>query len=97
MDTNHQFIHSLPTSTQPPASQAIAQYLCSKRLTALLKLTRSPHVLLEHLLTISLVDLGYSTGYPLVVFLRLGCVHHVIRVYDEIAECLGLQLIAIYR
>jgi len=42
-------------------------------------------------------DLGCSTGYPLVVFLGLGCVRHVIGVYDEMAECLGLRLIAIDR
>jgi hypothetical protein len=88
---------SLPTSKQPPASHAIAQYLRSKRLTTLLKLTRSPHGSLEHPLTVSLADLGCSTGYPLVVFLGLGCVRHVIGVYDEMAECLGLRLIAIDR
>lgn len=88
---------SLPTSKQPSASQAIAQYLRSKRLTTLLRLTRSPHASLEHPLTVSLSDLGCSTGYPLVVFLGLGCVRHVIGVYDEMAECLGLRLIAIDR
>jgi len=88
---------SLPTSKQPPASQAIAQYLRSKRLTTLLKLTRSPHASLEHPLTVSLSDLGCSTGYPLVVFLGLGCVRHVTGVYDEMAQCLGLRLIAIDR
>lgn len=88
---------SLPGSKHPPASQAIAQYLRSKRLTTLLKLTRSPHASLEYPLTVSLADLGCSTGYPLVVFLGLGCVRHVIGVYDEMAECLGLRLIAIDR
>lgn len=88
---------SLPTSKQPPASQAIAQYLRSKRLTTLLKLTRSPHASREHPLTVSLSDLGCSTGYPLVVFLGLGCVRHVMGVYDEMADCLGLRLIAIDR
>ena len=88
---------SLPTSKQPTASQAIVQYLRSKRLTTLLKLTRSPHASMEHPLTVSLSDLGCSTGYPLVVFLGLGCVRHVIGVYDEMAECLGLRLIAIDR
>ena len=88
---------SLPTSKQTPASQAIAQYLRSKRLTTILKLTRSPHASMEHPLTVSLSDLGCSTGYPLVVFLGLGCVRHVIGVYDEMAECLGLRLIAIDR
>lgn len=88
---------SLPASKQPAASQAIAQYLHSKRLTTLLKLTRSPHASMERPLTVSLSDLGCPTGYPLVVFLGLGCVRHVIGVYDEMAECLGLRLIAIDR
>ena len=88
---------SLPPLRQQTASQAIAKYLRSKRLTTLLKLTRSPHASLEHPLTVSLADLGCSTGYPLVVFLGLGCVRHVTGVYDEMAECLGLRLIAIDR
>jgi len=90
-------ILNLSASKQPPVSQAIAQYLRSKRLTTLLKLTRSPHASMEHPLTVSLSDLGCSTGYPLVIFLGLGCVRHVIGVYDEMAECLGLRLIAIDR
>jgi len=95
-EPNYEFL-SLSASKQPPVSQAIAQYLRSKRLTTLLKLTRSPHASMEHPLTVSLSDLGCSTGYPLVVFLGLGCVRHVIGVYDEMAECLGLRLIAIDR
>ncbi|KAF8140070.1 hypothetical protein EV363DRAFT_1311576 [Boletus edulis] len=82
-----------PTST----SQAIAEYLRSARLTTLLKLTRYPHASLGHPLTVSLADMGDPNGFPLVVFLGLGCVRHIMGLYDEMADCLGLRLIAIDR
>jgi hypothetical protein len=79
------------------ASQSIAQYLRSARLTTILKLTCAPHASRDHPLTVSLSDLGCATGQPLVVFLGLGCVRHVMGLYDEMAECLGLRLITIDR
>jgi len=82
-----------PTS----ASQAIAEYLRSARLTTLLRLTRYPHASLDHPLTVSLADMGDPNGFPLVVFLGLGCVRHIMGLYDEMADCLGLRLIAIDR
>lgn len=82
-----------PTST----SQAIAEYLRSARLTTLLRLTRYPHASLDHPLTVSLADMGDPNGFPLVVFLGLGCVRHIMGLYDEMADCLGLRLIAIDR
>ncbi|CCM00883.1 uncharacterized protein FIBRA_02929 [Fibroporia radiculosa] len=84
----------LPTSSP---SQTIAQYLRSARLTTLLSLVRSPHASREHPLTVSLSDLGSPHGFPLVVFLGLGCVRHIMGLYDEMAECLGLRLITIDR
>jgi hypothetical protein len=78
-------------------SQAVAQYLRSSRLTSLLKLTRSPHASLDNPLTVSLSDLGDPSGFPVVVFLGLGCVRQVMGLYDEMAECLGLRLITIDR
>lgn len=78
-------------------SQTIAQYLHSSRLTTILKLTRAPHASHENPLSISLSDLGCPTGTPLVVFLGLGCVRHIMGLYDEMAECLGLRLITIDR
>jgi hypothetical protein len=81
----------------PSASQAIAKYLRSARLTTLLKLTCAPHASRDHPLTVSLSDLGSPTGFPLVVFLGLGGVRHVMGLYDEMAECLGLRLITIDR
>lgn len=81
----------------PTVSEAIAHYLRSSRLTTLLKLTRSPHASLDNPLTVSLSDLGQADGFPLVVFLGLGCVRHVMGLYDEMAQILGLRLIAIDR
>ncbi|KAJ7597243.1 hypothetical protein C8J56DRAFT_851306 [Mycena floridula] len=78
-------------------SQAVAQYLRSARLTTLLKLTRSPHASQDNPLTVSLSDLGSPSGFPVVVFLGLGCVRHIMGLYDEMADCLGLRLITIDR
>ena len=85
--------------TQKPgsSSQAVAQYLRSTRITTLLKLTRSPHASSDNPLTVSLSDLGSPTGHPVVVFLGLGCVRHIMGLYDEMADCLGLRLITIDR
>ncbi|THH32016.1 hypothetical protein EUX98_g2186 [Antrodiella citrinella] len=78
-------------------SQNIAQYLRSSRLTSLLTLSRSPHSSRESPLSVSFSDLGSPTGVPLVVFLGLGCVRHLMGLYDEMAECLGVRLITIDR
>lgn len=86
-------IPNSPTSVP----QTIAEYLRSARLTTLLKLTRFPHASLDHPLTVSLADMGDPNGFPLIVFLGLGCVRHIMGLYDEMADCLGLRLIAIDR
>ena len=78
-------------------SQTIAQYLRSTRLTTLLRLTRSPHASRGAPLTVSLSDLGSPSGFPIVVFLGLGCVRHIMGLYDEMAECMGIRLITIDR
>jgi hypothetical protein len=91
------FAPSFVTLSRTTPSQAVAQYLRSARLTTLLKLTRSPHASQDHPLVVSLSDLGSPAGYPLVVFLGLGCVRHIMGLYDEMAECLGLRLVTIDR
>ncbi|KAJ8084234.1 hypothetical protein PM082_003001 [Marasmius tenuissimus] len=88
------FLNSLKA---PSPSQEVAQYLRSTRLTTLLKLTRSPHASHDNPLTVSLSDLGSPKGYPVLVFLGLGCVRHIMGLYDEMAECLGLRMITIDR
>lgn len=85
----------IPSPVSP--SQAIAQYLRSARLTTLLKLTRYPHATREQPLTVSLSDLGSPDGFPVVMFLGLGCVRHIMGLYDEMASILGLRLITIDR
>ncbi|KIJ68229.1 hypothetical protein HYDPIDRAFT_24528 [Hydnomerulius pinastri MD-312] len=85
------------TASPTSVPQAIAEYLRSARLTSLLKLTRYPHASLDHPLTVSFADMGDPNGFPLVVFLGLGCVRHIMGLYDEMADCLGLRLIAIDR
>ncbi|TRM61469.1 hypothetical protein BD626DRAFT_501124 [Schizophyllum amplum] len=82
---------------KPTGSQAVAQYLRSARLTTLVKCTRSPHASPDNPLTVSLSDLGSPTGYPVVVFLGLGCVRHIMGLYDEMAECLNLRIITVDR
>ncbi|KLO10118.1 alpha/beta-hydrolase [Schizopora paradoxa] len=82
---------------QDGQKEMIANYLRSTRITTLLKLTRRPHASPENSLTVSVSDLGNPNGYPLVVFLGLGCVRYVMGLYDEMAECLGLRLITIDR
>ncbi|KAF8867493.1 hypothetical protein CPB84DRAFT_1859363 [Gymnopilus junonius] len=78
-------------------SQAVAQYLHSAQLTTLLKLTWSPHASQDNPLTVSLLDLGNLTGFPIIMFLGLGCVHHIVGLYNEMASCMGLRLITIDR
>lgn len=90
-------IVSLAAAMQPTRSQKIAQYLNSTRLTTLLKLTRYPHASNNRPLTVSLSDLGCPTGFPLVIFLGLGCVRHIMGLYDEMADLLGIRLITIDR
>ena len=84
-----------PFGTAQPhdCATAVAQYLRSPRLTRLITLRRPPH----RGLTVSLADVGSPTGLPVVVFLGLGCVRYLIALYDEMAEALGLRLIAIDR
>ncbi|KZT62241.1 alpha/beta-hydrolase [Calocera cornea HHB12733] len=72
---------------------AIAQQLRSPRYTKLLTLKRSPH----RGLTVSLADVGSSTGHPVFVFLGLGCVRYIVALYDEMAEALGLRLVCVDR
>ena len=88
---------TLPPQPKPTQEQSIAQYLKSPRLTTLLKLTRAPHAGPDQPLTVSLCDLGAPNGVPLLVFLGLGTVRYMLGLYDEMAECLGIRLIAIDR
>lgn len=81
------------TPPPPDSAMAIAQYLRSPRLTRLMTLRKPPH----RGLTVSLADVGNPNGLPVLVFLGLGCVRYLVALYDEMAEALGLRLIAIDR
>ena len=96
-DSQHSFEPIAIPNSPISVPQTIAEYLRSARLTTLLKLTRFPHASLDHPLTVSLADMGDPNGFPLIVFLGLGCVRHIMGLYDEMADCLGLRLIAIDR
>lgn len=89
------FAASINTTTPAAAdsAMAVAQYLRSPRLTRLLTLRRPPHRGLQ----VSLADVGNPNGRPVMVFLGLGCVRYLIALYDEMAEALGLRLIAVDR
>jgi pimeloyl-ACP methyl ester carboxylesterase len=93
-----QEIHMSPSVfsfAHPPAdsAMAIAQYLRSPRLTRLMTLRKHP----QRGLKVSIADVGNPNGRPVLVFLGLGCVRYLIALYDEMAEALGLRLIAIDR
>jgi hypothetical protein len=82
-----------PSLPAPEPADPVVAYLRSTRITTLLTLTREPHGPLR----VSLCDLGAADGHPLVVFLGLGCVRHLLGLYDEMAAVLGLRLIAVDR
>ncbi|GAA6059649.1 hypothetical protein JCM10212_004152 [Sporobolomyces blumeae] len=75
------------------AAQELSLLLRSPRLTRLITLSRPAH----EGLTVSLADVGSSTGHPVVVFLGLGSVRYLVALYDEFAEALGLRLICLDR
>lgn len=82
--------HSLTQSTE--VEDEIAVYLRSTKLTTLIRLEHQ-----QSPMTVSLADVGSSTGRPVFVYLGLGCVRYLVGLYDELAEALGLRLICIDR
>ncbi|GAA5918245.1 hypothetical protein JCM1841_005329 [Sporobolomyces salmonicolor] len=108
----HSSSHSPSASTQTPTSlspriqspkpsdpeplaveRELATLLKSPRLTRLITLRRQPNTGL----TVSLADVGSSTGNPVVVFLGLGSVRYLLALYDELAEVFNLRLICLDR
>ncbi len=78
-----------PTGDNTP----MMEYLRSKRLNRLITLRRAS----QAGQIVSLADVGNSNGYPVLVFLGLGCVRYLIALFDELAETLNLRLICIDR
>ncbi|GAA5902912.1 hypothetical protein JCM8208_006509 [Rhodotorula glutinis] len=86
-----------PSSAAGPdaveSEREVARLLKSPRLTRLFTLRRPPNAGL----TVSLADVGSSSGHPVLVFLGLGAVRYLVALYDELADALGLRLICIDR
>jgi len=76
------------------AGHNIAVYLRSSRLN---RYVRLPRPFPERPLQVSLADLGSPTGTPVLVFLGIGCVRHLMALFDDLARALGLRLICIDR
>lgn len=77
----------------PSPTYEMAQYLRSPRLTRLVSLRRG----MNAGITVSLADVGLSSGRPVLLYLGLGCVRYIIGLYDEMAEALGIRLLCVDR
>jgi len=75
-------------------NHSIAVYLRSARLNHIIRL---PRPFPERPLHVSLADLGSPSGTPVLIFLGIGCVRHLIALFDDLARALGLRLICIDR
>lgn len=84
---------SSPHANSGPPDSFVAKLVNSKRLTRLLALKRPEHIGQ----TVSLADVGSSNGYPVLVFLGLGCVRYLAGLFDELAAASGIRLICIDR
>jgi hypothetical protein len=72
---------------------SIARYLRSRRLNRYITLERPG----QAGQVLSYAEVGDPVGYPVVVFLGLGCVRYLIALYNEIARTEGIRLICIDR
>lgn len=87
------FSPSFSAADAPDSERELARLLKSPRLTRLFTLRQPPN----KGLTVSLADVGSASGHPVLVFLGLGGVRHLIALYDDLAEALGLRLICVDR
>lgn len=71
----------------------IARHLRDRRLNQYMTLSRPS----QAGQLVSLAQVGDPTGYPVLVFLGLGCVRYLIALYHELAEASGIRLICIDR
>jgi len=72
----------------------MAVYLRSSRLNRILQFPR-PYP--DRPLQVSLADIGSPTGTPVLFFLGIGCVRHLVALFDDLANALNLRLICIDR
>ena len=85
---------STPVSILDQETYTMARYLRSPDLNRYLVLRRS---FPSKPLHISLADIGARDGVPLVFFLGLGCVRHLIAMYEALAKALNIRMICIDR
>jgi hypothetical protein len=72
---------------------SVAKYLRSRRLNRYITLHRPG----QAGQVLSYAEVGDPRGYPVVVFLGLGCVRYLVALYDEVARAEGIRLICIDR
>jgi len=72
---------------------SVAKYLRSRRLNRYITLERPG----QAGQVLSYAEVGDPQGYPVLVFLGLGCVRYLIALYDELAQAEGIRLICIDR
>jgi pimeloyl-ACP methyl ester carboxylesterase len=73
--------------------ESLAAYLKSYRLTRIITLQRGPRAGQQ----LSVADVGSADGYPVLIFLGLGCVRYLVALLDEIASAYNIRLICIDR
>lgn len=73
----------------PDTPEGIHDYVHSTRLTRMIELANAPNTGLR----VSVADVGDPSGQPVLVFLGLGAVRHLVGLYDDLARAMGLRLI----
>jgi hypothetical protein len=71
----------------------VTKYLRSRRLNRYITLERPG----QTGQVLSYAEVGDPQGYPVLVFLGLGCVRYLIALYDELARAEGIRLICVDR
>ncbi|SCZ98933.1 BZ3500_MvSof-1268-A1-R1_Chr7-1g09320 [Microbotryum saponariae] len=84
---------TFPSTSSLQIERELAQVLRSSKLTRLITLQRPPNLGL----IISYADVGSPQGHPVLIHLGLGCVRHIIALYDELARAYDLRLICVDR
>ena len=84
---------STPARQSEERRESVATYLKSPRLTRMITLRRGAGIGQQ----ISVADVGSAEGYPVVIFLGLGCVRYLVALFDEIAIAHNIRLICIDR
>lgn len=85
---------SIKEEEEEQHTQAVAAYLRSPNLNRYFTFPR-PYP--ESGFRVSVAEVGSATGAPVLLFLGLGCVRHLIALFDELAKALDLRLVCIDR